>query len=142
MALIEAGAAALEALKTASDLIREVRNSDSVAKLKAVIDELASRLLDARSDVMEMQEEIQKLKRQVVAAEAQSQKKSSFESTAEKFERSPFMGGFVYKEKEGGNNSPNYCANCFANEKLSILQSTIIPGHYKCPACSTGLGGF
>jgi regulator of replication initiation timing len=124
-------------LKSAYELVRDLRKSNDPAVLKAGVEELTDRLLAAREDALRIVEELEILKEENARLKAQLAKADDFAETAKKYvRRQTGAGGFVYVETELQNEqSPNYCANCFDSKKLSILQPTVVHRVVRCPAC-------
>jgi hypothetical protein len=139
MAVIEAGAAVIGAVKAAADIVRDVRKSNDPTVLKAAINTLTAHLADALSGALDLQVEIATLDAKCRALEAANGKKGGFAEKAQRYVRQQSRGGaFVYVEKDlaGGNGgSPNFCAHCFENEKISVLQYLGVLGQSKCPTC-------
>jgi hypothetical protein len=131
------------ALKTAYELVQDLRKTHDARKLKDGIDELADRLLQAHADAFRTMEEYQAAVNRANAAEAKLQERVNFEKEAENFVRHYcFPGVFVYREKTPRNDEekpPNYCAHCFGRKKLVILQATGASYQrlltFRCPEC-------
>jgi hypothetical protein len=133
----------LGALKTVYDLVHDLRKSNDVNMLKAGIEELSDRLLASKANEFKMSEEYKAALERAETAEEKLKTLLDFEVDEEKYIlRRLYPGAFVYREKqvrEGEQNPPNYCANCFGRKQISILQP--IEGFggplitHVCPMC-------
>ena len=130
--------AAFGTLKAAYELVRDLRKSNDPAVLKAGIEELTDRLLSAREDALRFVEELEILREENTTLKTQLTKSENFSKLAENFERAETgFRGHVYREKNpSGGASPDYCAHCFDNNRLSILQP-FENRVFKCPECKS-----
>jgi hypothetical protein len=129
---------AFGALKSAYELVRDLRKSNDPVALKAGIEELTDRLLAAREDAFRFIEQLETLKEENATLRAQLSKADDFSGIAEKYvRRQTGPGGYVYVEKEPpeGTRSPDFCAHCFDKKKLAILQPTVVSRVFRCPEC-------
>lgn len=140
MAILE-GAAAITAVKNALDIVRSVRGSNDAAKLKAAINDLTINLSDALTEILSLQQQVaacEEAKRKIEAKQAQT---DSWPEKAAGYVRKQSRGGaFVYVEKnpgEGNSSGPSFCAHCFEEKKISVLQPLGIMGMSKCPTCAS-----
>ncbi len=135
-----------EALKTAYDLVQDLRKSNDARTLKAGIEELADRLLSARAESLKTFEDYRMADDRANAAEAKLKAALAFNEIEGNYVlRRLYPGAFVYREgtiREADLDPPNYCASCFARKELSIFQpvrgygGSPVIGHI-CPTCKT-----
>jgi hypothetical protein len=126
------------ALKSAHELILELRTCDDLVEMRAGIEKVALHIADARANALDAQEAIVALQRRLRTADVKRASALSFDATIDNYIRRPTKGGgFVYVERDNFENSPLFCANCFGKSVLSIFQPTVIEHMLRCPACGT-----
>lgn len=125
---------ALSNLKTATDLVRGIRGADlnlEKAELKIRIAELAEALTDARVAVLEAQDEIEDLRRQLAEARAAQD----------------VRGRLVQKHKvyyvrsaTGDQEDGPFCVRCYETDRR-LMPVTPLPvqfsdlARFRCPQC-------
>jgi len=132
-------------LKSAYELVQELRKSNDPKTLKAGIEQLSDRLLSARAEGFKALEDYKVAVDRADAAEAKLRAAVTFDEQAKNYVRHRcYPGVFVYREKTpaaGEAAPPNYCAHCFGEKKLEILQVTgsiaLANKEHTCPRCKS-----
>jgi hypothetical protein len=126
------------ALKSAHELAMDLRKRETEAEIREGIDEIAARLLDARSHAVGFQELVVSLRRRAKSADIKLINAIAFDGAIDNYvRRETSSGGFVFVERENLEHSPQFCANCFGKRTLSILQPTVLDKVLRCPSCGT-----
>src|ERR1700761_2765822 len=122
-------------LRSAHEMALELRKCENADALREGIDEIATKLLDVRTETLKLQEQVNVLKRRAgSAANIRAMDALAFDRSIDNYvRRDTAGGGFVYVERENMANSPLFCAHCFGKRHLSILQPTVIERMLRCP---------
>jgi hypothetical protein len=119
-------AAAANVLKSAYELVRDLRKSSDPVALKAGLEELTERLLGARETAFKMAEEFDALADENKSLRAELSRQAAWEAEEKRYQlRQIFPGSFAFVLKGGlREEEPDHivCPTCFKNQKISILQ--------------------
>ncbi len=123
---IGAVATILTSLKTATDMVKTVKEiNDDTKRLSAVI-ELQSVILDAQAGAIAAQGEQLVMTKQISVLESQIANFENWNTEVGRYKLTDFGGGtFAYDLRmDAANGEPNHklCANCVAKKVKSILQ--------------------
>lgn len=137
---IAEGAAAFGVLKSAYELVRDLRKSNDPAQLKAGLEELTDRLLAAREDAFKTAEEFDKLVAENKHLRAELERQAAWITETDRYNLCEITpGAFAYLLKDGevkGGPNPLLCATCFDHGKKSIMQRRDA-AYTACPNCQT-----
>ena len=137
---IAEGAAAFGVLKSAYDLVRDLRKSNDPATLKAGLEEVTDRLLAAREDAFSKAEAFDAMSAENKRLHAELSKRGAWTAESARYQLGEiYPGSYAYvlrADKRGDEVDHKACATCFKNEKISILQKSGSI-HLKCPVCET-----
>lgn len=119
------GIAALNSIKSLSDLVEKVRNSNDPERSRGAASEMLDLALSARAQTAALQEERNAAVIELAALKAQIENANRFEEQSKDYARQITQSGAtVYREQKLADDqspSPYFCAHCFSNKKLSIL---------------------
>lgn len=152
ISLISAAAAAINAARDIGKAAVSIRDFNQMATAVAQLNEQLLKAQDSlfshQGQLLSMQQEVFGLKdalRQKEAALAEAQQEitelKKKKLALDQYERFRHAGGgWAYRLKgtpDDDVNTPTYCANCFENEKLALLQPGTRPNHgyLVCPSC-------
>jgi hypothetical protein len=133
------GAATFGVLKSAYELVRDLRKSSDPATLKAGLEELADRLLAAREDALKAAEAIDALSTENKRLQSELEKRQSWEEEAKRYELreiTPRSFAYVLKTPTGDASKHLVCPTCFEQNKRRILQQRD-NSYSVCPDCAT-----
>ena len=129
--------AGVNAIKTAFDLARGLKDIDDAVRRNAAVIELQEQILTAQSAQQELIERVSKLQNELADLKAWGVEKQNYEL------KSIEGRAFVYALKPGARPSePAHwlCATCYNNDGKSFMQFIALDGRehiYKCPQCAT-----
>ena len=136
--------AAVSSLKTAINLVKDMKQTVDNVKLKETISPLFDTIIDLQSHILSINTEYQTILEDRNRIRQEIVDLKNWENEKEKYKLfEPGKGVFVYIPKDfQQSGEPEYylCANCFQNKNIkSMLQKKGIAGferfkHY-CPSC-------
>jgi hypothetical protein len=123
---------ALQALKTAGDMVKTLRAVDGAfdkAELKLKIATLAESLADAKMSVLDAQTELEEMRQRVAQLEAAQDSRDQLVKRQN-----------VYWFAEGDTEQGPFCPRCFEVKHVRMPVTKLPPAmqrlaHYRCPEC-------
>jgi hypothetical protein len=138
--------AALTTIKVAKDLIKGISSLNADVAIKEKTVDLLGTIVDLQEHILSMQSKYGELLKSKSDLEEKLKQHEEWLITKSGYTLNEVATGvFVYCSKESKDaTEPKHwlCANCFSNEKKSILQLSKYDGsgqHYSCPGCKTDI---
>lgn len=140
MTIVAEGAATFGVLKSAYELVRDLRKSNDPAVLKAGLEEVTDRLLAAREDALKVGESYDALVAENKRLQKELEKQQAWDDEAKRYELreiTPRSFAYVLKSNPEENQSQHLiCPTCYEHGKKRILQQR--DALYSiCPECKT-----
>jgi hypothetical protein len=140
MVAITEGAAALGVLKSAYELLRDLRKSSDPSVLKAGLEEVTERLLAAREDAFKMAQDFDALLGENKRLRAEISSNQAWETEEKRYQlREIFPGSFAFVLNDGireGEPQHTVCPTCFKQKQISIMQK-VNAVQLGCQVCKT-----
>lgn len=149
MLTVATGTAALTSLKSIYEIAKDIRNSDDPEKLRVAAGHMFDLALAAREQVAALQDERNAAVADLTNLKTEVEKAKAFDAQTENYARvRNGKGAFMYMEKATANPesaAPKFCAQCFLNRRLSILQPNGQPSIHlqklNCGTCNVTIPG-
>lgn len=121
--------AAISSVKTALDIAKLIRESGAAlktAELQLQLSNVISALVDARSDLIDTQDELRQRDARIADLRAALEDKATLVRVNDAYYR---VGA------DGRHHGAAYCTRCWEADHLLRSLATLGMGHTKCPAC-------
>lgn len=131
--------AGMNALKTALDMAKALKDINDAAARNAAVIDLQQKILDAQQSQFELQRRVDELEKQIAASHSNKRELDRYAL------KDYGNGTFAYELKASeANGQPSHraCANCYREGHISILQfahQSSGQDYFDCPRCKVNL---
>jgi hypothetical protein len=143
MVEITAILSAVSAIKSAMDITKAMKDVRDASIIQSKIIELQSVILDAQSSIFDANQERTTLIEKVSQLEKQIAGFEKWQTEKARYELTDIGSGntaYAVRKEARGSEPPHYiCANCYQNDKKSMLNPTKMGAGYAfhCSACNS-----